>query len=230
MLLGGLLPLPVLAQGFTESFETGLGTGNHATVTPLTFTTGTWFAHNRSTPIGTTGVFANGGSFSGPTGGGANYATMSFDNGVSGSAPNMNTLNTFLMSPVQTFNNNDTIRFQTRTATNPFFPDRLRVRLSTNGTSTNTADFTTILLTINDGLTTAGYPDTWTEFTATVTGLSGPTAGRFAFHYDVLDTFTNGDVVGIDLVTYTPVPEPLSILSIATVGALGWHYRRRRPA
>ena len=58
------------------------------------------------------------------------------------------------------------------------FPDRLQVRISTNGASTNVGstatgvgDFTTLLLDINLNYTTNGYPNVWTQFTVTLSGL-----------------------------------------------------------
>ena len=84
--------------------------------------------------------------------------------------------------------------FYTRTVDVPQFPDRLQVRMSTNGTSTNVGttafdvgDFTVLMLDINPGLTTAGYPNVWTQFTVTVSGVASPTTGRLAFRYFVPD-------------------------------------------
>ena len=58
------------------------------------------------------------------------------------------------------------------------FPDRLQVRMSTNGASTNVGstatgvgDFTTLLLDINPNYTTNCYPNVWTQFTVTLSGL-----------------------------------------------------------
>ena len=75
------------------------------------------------------------------------------------------------------------------------FADRLEVRMSTSGASTNVGatntsvgDFTNLLLTVNPTLITTGagsYPNTWTQFTATVSGVTGTVTGRFAFRYFV---------------------------------------------
>jgi len=121
--------------------------------------------------------------------------------------------------------------FWTRTVTTPFLPDRLQVRMSTSGASTNVGatatsvgDFTTLLLDINPTYTTTGYPNTWTQFTVTVSGLVSPTTGRMAFRYFVENGGPNGvnsDYIGIDTVQYTcnqpptptptPTPTPISI-------------------
>jgi hypothetical protein len=111
--------------------------------------------------------------------------------------------------------------FYTRTVDVPQFPDRLQVRLSTNGTSTNVGttayevgDFSVLMLDINPNLTTAGYPSVWTQFTVTVSGVASPTTGRLALRYFVPEggtSFLNGDYIGIDQVQFfctTPAPSP----------------------
>ena len=124
----------------------------------------------------------------------------------------------------------------------PAFPDRLQLRLSTSGASTNVGtlptdvgDFTTVLVDINPTLTTAGFPNVWTQFTATLSGLSAPTDGRFAFRYFVTNggpVGDNSDYIGIDDFAYTPsaVPEPgsLALLGAAAVGLV--RFRRRQAA
>ena len=59
--------------------------------------------------------------------------------------------------------------FWTRTTTANPFPDRLQVRMSTAGassnvgtTATDVGDFTTLLLDINPTYTVGGYPEVWT--------------------------------------------------------------------
>src|SRR5437868_13139712 len=98
--------------------------------------------------------------------------------------------------------------FYTRTVDAPMFPDRLQVRMSTNGgssnvgtTATDVGDFTTLLLDINPNYTTTGYPSVWTQFTVTVTGVPSFTTGRLAFRYFVENggpTGANSDYIGID--------------------------------
>ncbi len=204
--------------GFTEAFESGLPTAaplpNHASPgATLTLASGSWHALNVSAPIGTTGVF---GSNLLVAHGGVQHAAMNFNNGSGTSA-----ISTFLMSPVVTLNNGDTVTFWTRTVTAPAFPDRMRLVMSTNGASTNAADFTTVLVSVNEGLTLAGYPNVWTQFTGTVSGLGGATSGRFAFNYNVPNggpSGVNSDFIGIDDVVYagagggcgTPTPPPAS--------------------
>jgi hypothetical protein len=143
-----------------------------------------------------------------------------------------------MFSPVRTFNNGDTISFWSRVPTGGGeFPDRLFLRLSTNGSSMNVGgaagtvgDFTTELLVINEFLTPTGYPEVWTQFNATVSGLGGPASGRFAFHYHVPGGGPNGlnsNYIGIDTVQYTAVPEPGSMIALG-LGAAALLARKRK--
>jgi hypothetical protein len=94
------------------------------------------------------------------------------------------------------------------------YPDRLEVRLSTNGASTNVGtgagafgDFSTLLLSINPTLVVGGYPRQWTQYTITISGLPAPSSGRMAFRYFVTNggpTGANSDYIGIDEYRYTP--------------------------
>lgn len=190
----------VRAQAFTESWDSAIpGTG--------------WVTQNNSVPVGSTGWFqGNTAVFTGQTSG---YIGANFNN-----TTGTNTISNWLISPNRTFSNGDVIKFWTRTITDNPFPDRLQVRLSTNGTSTNVGtgsagvgDFTTVLLDINPTYdTTTGpppgmYPDVWTEVTITLSGLAGPTSGRIAFRYFVElggPTGDNSNYIGIDTFSYTP--------------------------
>ncbi len=185
----------VQAQSFLEGWEPGPATPG---VGPIP---ATWTSVNDSPGgpgtnpnwqvVNSGGVFA---PFSGATYAFANY----------NSSTGANDISNYLISPLVTFNNGDTITFYTRTVDFPAFPDRLELVYNTTG-STLPADFTNVLLTVNPTLTTAGYPTTWTQFSATITGLAGATAGRFAFHYNPTTggpSGTNSDYIGIDEVNY----------------------------
>ncbi len=64
----------------------------------------------------------------------------------------------------------------------------------------------------------------------TVSGLSGPTDGRLAFHHYVTNSGPdglNGDQLAIDTVLFNPVPEPAGLLLAAGL-ALATISRPRR--
>ena len=94
-------------------------------------------------------------------------------------------------------------------------------------TATSVGTFTTLMTTVNPGLTLAGYPNTWTQFPVNVSGLGAPTNGRFAFRYFVTGMNVNGDYIGIDDVAYTAGPEPAT-MAVLGLGAVALLRRRRR--
>jgi len=143
----------------------------------------------------------------------ASYLSCNYQSTTS---PTGTTISNWLFTPTQTYNNGDVITFYTRVSgTSPVYPDRLEVRLSTAGnginvgtTETSVGTYTTVLLTVNPNLSTTGYPSTWTLYSATISGLSGPTNGRVAFRYFVTNAGpggANSDYIGIDSYTYTSV-------------------------
>ena len=145
----------------------------------------------------------------------------------------MATISNWLLTPTVTLQNGATLSFWTRTTTGTF-PDRLQVRMSTNGASTNdgtlatdVGDFTTLLLDINPTYTSTGYPTQWTQFCVTLSGLASPTTGRLAFRYFVENggpSGDNSDYIGIDTVTYSckpicPTPTPCPVTPTPTPNA-----------
>jgi hypothetical protein len=182
-----------------------------------------WFMQNNSVPGLTNWFQGNDQVF--PAQGGATtaYIAANFNN-TSGA----NTISNWLLTPPLALSNGARLQFWTRTVDTPSFPDRLQVRLSTNGASTNVGtgatgvgDFTTILLDINDQYSTTGYPNVWTQFTVTIANLPAPTTGRIAFRYFVEDGGPNGnnsDYIGIDTVVFTPVLLQPKLLSVDPAG------------
>jgi len=135
------------------------------------------------------------------------YLAANYNNAVGSSG-----ISNWLMTPVLDFGSGATLTFYTRTTTpGPLiFPDRLEVRLSTNGASTNAGqtqvsvgDFTTLKLSINPDLTKNVYPTIWTQYP--ITDLPHHGQGRIAFRY-FIDGNTlgyNADYIGIDRVVYS---------------------------
>jgi hypothetical protein len=184
-----------------------------------------WAMQNNSSPIGATDWFQGQTSaFSAQSGAANSYISANFTNGS-----DLATISNWLITPPLTLQDGGVFRFWTRTVDIPQFPDRLQVRLSTNGNSadvgtlpTDVGDFTTLLLDINPTYTTTDYPSVWTQFTITLSGVGTPVTGRIAFHYFVENggpSGTNSDYIGIDSVDYdcngvfptptaTPTPAP----------------------
>jgi hypothetical protein len=186
-----------------------------------------WAMRNNSQSVGSSGWF-QGLSFVFPAQAGAadSYIGANFNNTI-----NTNTISNWLIMPTTFLSNGNVLRFWTRTVTNSQFPDRLEVRLSTNGSSTNigtgpndVGDFTTLLLTVNPTLTLGGYPEVWTQYTITLSGLPPGGGdcngfgmeGRFAFRYFVTAGGPAGDnsnYIGIDTVNYIgAIPAAPSLL------------------
>jgi hypothetical protein len=129
---------------------------------------------------------------------------------------NNGTISSWLFTPVRTLKNGDKFVFYTRTVSNTVvYPDRLEVRMSLNGasintgtTSTSVGDFVSLIAIINQNLTLSGYPNTWTKYSMTLSGIPAAGAsGRIAFRYYVTNSGpngVNGDGVGIDSVHYQP--------------------------
>lgn len=171
-----------------------------------------WAAQNLSAPLGPTGWFQGSTTvFNSHSGAADSYIAANWQNTTTTGS---GTISNWLFTPQQSIKNGDRFSFWTR-GTGSQWPDRMEVRLSTNGasvnagaTETSVGDFTTLLLTINPNLTTTGYPSVWTQYTVTVSGLASPVSGRFAFRYFVTDgggNANNSDYIGIDDVVFTSV-------------------------
>jgi hypothetical protein len=186
-----------------------------------------WTMINNSSPGGVTGWFqGNPGVFTAPDGTDGYIAANFLNTGFGG------TISNWLLTPTLTLNDGDTLSFLTR-STGSGFADRLEVRFSAGAgadvgaTPASVGGFTTLLMTINPALNPDGYPSDWTLMTVALSGLGGPTDGRFAFRYSIDDTNINGDYIGIDDVTLNPVPEPATLTLLGT-GLAGLGARRYR--
>ena len=191
-----------------------------------------WSVKNNSTTVGSTGWFqGNTTVFPAFAGTAASYAGANFNN-----TTGTGTISNWLIAPTLTFNNGDKVSFYTRTTDPATYPDRLELRFSNVG-GTNVGTLPTdvgafsLLLSVNSALTTTGYPTVWTQFTSTISGLSGPTTGAIAFRYFVTNggpTGINSDYIGIDSVAITPVPEASTWLMMGLgLSALAAVRRRR---
>ena len=184
---------PTCAPGLTEVFD-------DITTLPAAG----WVQTNHSTTIGTTGWFqGNDTVFPSHSGATTSYIGANFNN-----TTGTNTISNWLLTPPVTLQNGATMTFWTRTTTANPFPDRLQVRMSTAGASTNVGttatdvgDFTTLLLDIDPTYTVGTYPEVWTQQTVTITGVPAATLGRLAFRYFVENggpTGANSNYIGID--------------------------------
>ena len=233
--LAGLLTASagVQAQSFTEGF-------NDATLPAG------WVATNNSTAHATGNPWATGVGITDSDGNvvvspldGAGMAITNYTSIGSGAG----TISNWLISPLITgIQNGDTFSFWTTTTPDSPYPDRLEFRLGTDGsttvgtTVTSVGSFTTLLLSVNSTQAASGYPETWTQYTATVSGLSAPVNGRVAFRYFVTNGGPNGansNIIGVDSFAYnavSAVPEA-GTFGYAAFGALmlaGASLRRRR--
>jgi hypothetical protein len=213
------------AQAFTEAFND-----------INTLASGGWVMSNASVGVGSTGWFQGnpptaGGPFDAQSGAANAYIGANYNNTGS-----VGTISNWLLMPDRTIRNGDVLTFYTRKPSPDTYADRLEVRLSTNGASTNVGsgtgvgDFTTLLMSVNPGLTLGVYPTTWTQYSVTVSGLPAPTSSRMAFRYFVTSgglSGTNSDYIGIDTVSYTPYVCPSVVLTPAGAlagGSVGQSY------
>ncbi|MFN0131674.1 MAG: choice-of-anchor J domain-containing protein [Phycisphaerales bacterium] len=173
-----------------------------------------WVEINQSNPVGASGWFqGNDQVFAAHAGAPDAYIAANFN--CAGSAPGLQNL--WLLTPVLTLRNGERFTFSTRTVEESGFADRLQVRLSTAGASTNVGgidgisvgDFSTLLADINPTYQLGGaYPEVWTEYSITLAGL--PTMGvqgRIAFRYFVEGGGTfgvHGNYIGIDTLSLAP--------------------------
>lgn len=184
-----------------------------------------WSFQNLSNPLGTLDWFQGDDAvFPAQAGPATSYAAANFN-----SAADVGTISNWMLTPEMALNDGDTISFWTRTPTGSSYPDRLEVRLSTAGASTNVGadetsvgDFTTVLVNVNPSLTVGGYPEVWTQFTAVLSGIPSGATGRIGFRYYVTDAGprgSNSNYIGIDTFEYTAFVGCLSVAEIPWLSA-----------
>lgn len=173
-----------------------------------------WAQVNNSAPLGNGWFQGNAGIFNAQSGGTDSYIGASFLSAKDGSGH----VDSWLITPVLSLNGASTLSFFTRATGEPGFADLLEVRFAA-GSGTNTADFSTLLLTIGG----SGYPGGWQQFS---TGIDFTGSGRFAFRY--LGDASTLNYIGLDSVNVvTAVPEP-SISLMLGLGLGGLALARRR--
>jgi len=187
-----------------------------------------WVFQNNSNPIGSLDYFqGNSAVFPAYDGNLTDYIAVNF-NSTGTSGPN--TISNWLISPEIQIKDGDVLSFYTRTTIGSSWPDRLQVRLSTSGASTDVGgdensvgDFTILLEDINPAYIVGGYPDVWTQIEIPISGI-GNQSGRFALRYFVEDggpVGTNSNYIGIDRVEYSSSSSvPLSNWAFALIGIL----------
>jgi hypothetical protein len=225
---------PAVAQTLSENFTdvsslSSKGWGFRNNSSPAPSATTDWSQ-------GDTSVFTAQGSAD------DSYIAASFESVGAGTPPG-GTISNWLLTPTIALTNGDQISFYTRTLDDLAFPDRLEVRLSVNGSSSNVGatatsvgDFSRTLLTINPTLQVGaqGYPATWTRFVITLSGLpTGGTQGRVGFRYFVTNGGVNGvnsNYIGLDTVSVSSAssaaPEPSSLYLLCGGVALAMIGRR----
>ena len=161
----------------------------------------------------------NTGIFSSAAGAPDSYAAANF---LSGSG----TVSSWLIAPTFHLASTLSVDYMARVAGESFL-DTIQVWLSTNGASSNIADFTTLL-----GSYSSNQDQGWVAQSLQLVTASGG-QGRIAFRYFVADTLINGNYIGIDSLNVSvsvavAVPEPATgaLAGLALAGlALG---RRQR--
>lgn len=191
-----------------------------------TLAAGGWVVENRSASPVDNWFQGNAGVLPAQAGAADAYIAANFL--LAGSGP----LSLWLITPQFDRSQAGTLTFYTRTdALNGFSADRLDVRLSTGGTAS--ADFTSLLFSVNATGVVDGFPDDWMLVTVNyAAGALGDT-GRLALVYDVANV-NDANYIGIDTLAVTvtgaaaTVPEPMTLaLSAAALAAMALARRRR---
>ena len=182
-----------------------------------------WQVTNQSSPVYTgaptwsipasapTTTFAGGAQ----AGTATSFSLINFTSTGTSSTAGSGTISNWLISPIVNVQNGDVVTFYTRLGRNvaaggsASYADNLELRMSTNGAFTTNpsggaaglGDFTNLLVEVNPSLDLTSYPITWTQYSYTVAGLTGPSDVKFAFRYFVTDggpAGANSDIIGID--------------------------------
>ncbi|OEZ98607.1 hypothetical protein DUPY_27870 [Duganella phyllosphaerae] len=215
------------ADALTENFDNGV---------PFD-----WTVVNNSEPVGGTSWFTGSPvSLNAHEGAADSYVAANY-NAVANAGP----ISDWLILPTSTYRNGDTLSFFTSTASPSFYADNLEVRFSNVGgtdvgtTASSVGTFGTLLLSINPAENVGAYPESWTQYSVSLSGLTGDTTGAFALRYVLSNGGLNGNAsnyVGVDSLSITPaavtaVPEMETYLMMAAgLGLVGWMRKRKSRA
>lgn len=181
-----------------------------------------WVILNNSSPAGGAADWFQGNPNAFPSYNGtpSDYFAVNYQSVPTGAGD----ISTWLFTPTVVITNGAVFQFATRAAAiSPIKADHLELRMSTGGgftVPTGTASvgtFTNVLLNINPNLNTLnqsavsngsvnGFPQAWTVYNVTISGVTGTVVGMFAFRSAVPNggsTGANSRYVGIDGVKYT---------------------------
>ena len=201
-----------------------------------------------------TAVVPNGQTCPAPNGqaGGANSFALVNYTSTSSTLATGATISNWLISPIVNVSNGDIVTFYSRRGKVPGSPgggfaDRLQLRMSTDGSftvdpatgPTDTGSYSTLLTDINPTLAAAGFPSVWTQYSYTITGLTGPTDVKFGFRYFVANGGPNGsnsDIIGIDSFSVdkpeacSPATNLIATMSGALAYTISWTAPTSAPA
>jgi len=180
-----------------------------------------WVQQNNSEPTGPGKWRKDNGNFTAQNG--SNLSSIICDyTSVDGTG--VGNISNWLFTPVQTFESGDTLFFWTRSYANLYYPDRLEVRISSNGASTDVGTdqfsvgvYSDLLLSINPNLDTSlayGYPLTWKQYAVAIPSSYNGLTGRIAFRYFVTNggaNGSNGSTIGIDNIRYKWVGDVVGV-------------------
>lgn len=185
--------------------------------------------NNSAAPAGTPWFQGNSGIFPAFSGADNSYAAANF----LGTGATTGAISNWLILPALTLDSSSVLSFMVRAGGDGFL-DKLEVRFSPNGASTDVGTTSTSVGDFSVLLGTFSYGDTamsdWTSQSFLLSGLGSATTGRLALRYVVDDVATAGNYLGVDSLSVTAaIPEPATYLLMA-LGVAGLVLRRRMAA